>query len=94
MSLYRVFYAGSIFLDVIRIAILVYVVLSWIRPSWQFFYKLERFVSPFIMPFRRLSLWISAKTHLPLDFSCWFALIGISIIDRLWWLLYRLLRVF
>ena len=93
MTLFQVFRAGSIFLGIVRIAILVYVLLSWLRPRWQAFYLLERFVTPFVMPFRRLSLWITAKLRVPLDFSCWFALIGISIVNELWWWLYRLLHM-
>ena len=34
------------------------------------------------------------KTGVPLDFSYFFALIGLSIVNRLWWLLYSLLRGF
>ena len=93
MSLYKVFYAASAFLYIIRAAIFIYAVLSWFRPRWQLYGMLEHFITPFIMPFRRLSVWITAKTRLPLDFSCWFALIGISIIDQLWWKLYYLLRL-
>ena len=38
LTLYRVFQAGSYFLQIVDTAILVYVVLSWFRPSFRFFY--------------------------------------------------------
>lgn len=87
-SLYLVFKSVSIFIRVIYVGILVFTIMSWFRPSNKFYYVLGRFVAPFIMPFRRLSMWIMRKTRLPIDFSCWFAIIGLSILDRLWWQLY------
>ena len=94
LTLYRVFQAGSYFLQIVDTAILVYVVLSWFRPSFRFFYWLSNFVAPFIRPFRRLSEWIMVRTRIPLDFSCWFAVIGLQIINWVWWRLYVLLRMF
>ena len=91
ITLYEVFYAVSIFLRILRTAILVYVVLSWFRPRFKAFYLLENFVRPFIMPFRRLSIWLMSKFRMPLDFSCYFALVGISLLQQLWWRLYFLL---
>ena len=93
LTLYRVFQAGSYFLQIVDTAILVYVVLSWFRPSFRFFYWLSNFVAPFIRPFRRLSEWIMVRTRIPLDFSCWFAVIGLQIINAVWWRLYYLLRM-
>ena len=94
MTLYAVFKAGSVFLQILDYAILAYCILSWFRPSFSFYYWLQNFIKPFVMPFRRLSAWIMRRTGVPLDFSCWFALIAISIIQRLWWQLYYILRVF
>ena len=93
LTLYRVFQAGSYVLQIVDTAILVYVVLSWFRPSFRFFYWLSNFVAPFIRPFRRLSEWIMVRTRIPLDFSCWFAVIGLQIINAVWWRLYYLLRM-
>ena len=92
MTLYKVFQAGSLFLDVIRWAILLYVVLSWVRLSGNLYLWLEGFVRPFVAPFRRLSVWLMSRTRMPLDFSCWFALIGLSLVNQLWWWLYTVLR--
>lgn len=92
MTLYRVFRAASIFLRVVDTAILLYVVLSWFRTRNRVYLWLESFVRPFVAPFRRLSVWISSRTRLPLDFSCWFAMIGISIVEQLLWQVYYLLR--
>lgn len=91
MTLYIVFRAGALFLRIIRAAILLYCVLSWFRPRNNLFLWLESFIRPFVAPFRRLSIWIVSRTRMPLDFSCWFALIGISIVHGLWWRLYALL---
>lgn len=93
MTLYRVFRAASIFLRVVDTAILLYVVLSWFRPRNSVYLWLESFVRPFVAPFRRLSVWISSRTRMPLDFSCWFAMIGISIVEQLLWRVYYLLRL-
>ena len=93
MTLYKVFQAGSLFLSVIRWAILIYVVLSWVRLRGNAYLWLESFVRPFVAPFRRLSVWLMSRTRMPLDFSCWFALIGLSIVNSVWWWLYRVLRV-
>ena len=92
MTLYKLFQAGSLFLTVIRWAILIYVVLSWVQLRGNAFLWLESFVSPFVRPFRRLSVWLMSRTRMPLDFSCWFALIGLSIVNQLWWWLYSILR--
>jgi len=88
LGLYQVFRAGSIFLEIIRTAILVYCVLSWFRPTFGFFYWLRQFVMPFISPFQRLSLMLMRHLRAPVDFSCLFALIGISLINRVWWMIY------
>ena len=93
MTLYKVFQAGSLFLTVIRWAILLYVVLSWVRLSGTAYLWLESFVRPFVAPFRRLSVWLMSRTRMPLDFSCWFALIGLSLVNQVWWWLYRVLRM-
>ena len=91
MALYTVFRAVSYFLYGIRVAILLYCVLSWFRPNNRFFYALEKFITPFVAPFRRLSVWISAKFNVPLDFSCWFSIIALTVVERLMWQLYGLL---
>ena len=94
MTLYRLFQTGSVFLYVVRTAILVYVVMTWINPRGSFFLWLESFIRPFVAPFRRFSVWLMARTRMPLDFSCWFALIGLTFVERIWWWLYSILRVF
>ena len=94
MTLYQVFQAGSVFLRIVRMAILIYVVLSWVHLRGNAYLWLEGFVRPFVAPFRRLSVWLMARTRMPLDFSCWFALIGLTLVERVWWWLYRILRTF
>ena len=91
MALYTVFRAFSYFLYAVRVAIFLYCILSWIRPNNRLFYALEKFVMPFVMPFRRLSVWLTAKLNVPLDFSCWFSIIALTVVERLMWRLYILL---
>ncbi|MBE5772658.1 MAG: hypothetical protein E7337_01835 [Clostridiales bacterium] len=91
-GLYTVFRTGSIFLYVIRTAILVYCVLSWFQPRFKAFFMLRQFIMPFISPFQALSLKLMRFFRAPIDFTCWFALIGLTILDRVWWYLYHLLR--
>lgn len=91
-TLYPVFQAVSIFIRVIYYGILVFTIMSWFRPSNKFYMLLGRFVAPFVMPFRRLSMWIMRKTRISLDFSCWLAIIALSIVNQLWWRLYYLLN--
>lgn len=93
LSLFHVFRAFSIFFYILDTALLVYVVLSWFRPRFRFYYLLENFISPFVRPFRRLNLWLMSRFRLPFDFSCWMAMIAISIIERLMWRLYYLLSM-
>ena len=89
--LYRIFYAANQFLSIISWAILVYCILTWVAPRSAARYWLERFVSPFCAPFRSLSEAICRRWGSPFDFTCWFAMIGISILSRLLWVVYRLL---
>lgn len=91
-TLREIFSAVSIFLYIIRAAIFIYALLSWLRPRFKLFYLLERFVKPFLLPFRRLSVWLMARMGRPVDFSCWMAIIALTIIDQLLWQLYALLR--
>ena len=90
-SLYLVFRAVSIFIYIIRSAILVFTIMSWFRPMNGFYTFLGRFVAPFLLPFRKLNMLIMRRARIPVDFSCWLALIGLSLVDGLWWRLYYLL---
>ncbi len=90
-GLYEVFYAGDLFIQLISTAILIYCILSWFRPNFQAFYWLRRFIQPFVSPFQKLSLAVMRYFNAPIDFTCWFALIGFRILRRLWWVLYSLI---
>lgn len=95
MTLYMVYQAGAVFLRIVETAILIYVVLSWFRlRNNKIFLWLEGFIRPFVAPFRRLSVWITSRSGIPLDFSCYFAVIGIYVVQALWQRLYFLLRTF
>lgn len=91
MTLYTIFFAATKFLDLISTAILIYCLLTWIAPRSAARYWLERFVSPFCAPFRRLARYICMRWGSPFDFTCWFAMIGISIVSRLLWTVYGML---
>lgn len=92
MTLYMVYRAGLAFLRIVEAAILIYVVLSWFRLRHPVYLWLESFVRPFVAPFRRLSVWITSRTRMPLDFSCWFAMIGLQLLQTIWQRIYYLLR--
>ena len=93
LGLYEVFYAGYLFLRLITLAILVYCVLSWFQPRFKAFFMLRQFIQPFVSPFQKLSLRVWRYFNAPVDFTCLFAIIGIQIIERLWWWLYRFLML-
>lgn len=90
LSLYSVFRAVDFFMSVIKWAIVAYCVLSWFQPRFKGYFMLRQFIQPFVSPFQRLSMWIARYFNAPIDFTCLFALLGIQLIQRLWWYLYRL----
>ena len=92
-SLYTVFRAVYIFIRVIEYAILIYCILSWFQPRFKAFFMLRQFIMPFVSPFQRLSMWVRNYFAAPVDFTCLFALIGFQILERLWWMLYRVLAL-
>ena len=65
--------------------------LSWFQPRFKLFFMLRQFIQPFISPFQVLSLKLMRYFRAPIDFTCWFALIGIGIIERIWWRLYYII---
>ena len=89
LGLFSVFRAVDIFLQVIQYAILIYCVLSWFQPRFQAFYLLRQFITPFVMPFQRLSMKVRQYFNVPVDFTCLFAVLGLQLAQRLWWMLYR-----
>ena len=90
-GLYEVFYAGHIFLRLVTWAIVIWCVLSWFRPAFRAYEVLGNLIRPFVAPFRALSEWLMRYMRAPLDFTCFFAVIGWQLVDRLWWRLYFLL---
>ena len=91
LSLYAVFRAVGVFIQVIEYAIVIYCVLSWFQPRFRAFFMLRQFIQPFVSPFQRLSMKVRQYFNAPVDFTCLFAIIGFQIIERLWWYLYRIL---
>lgn len=91
LGLYSVFRAVSIFIEIIEWAIVAYCVLSWFRPRFRAFFLLRQFIAPFVSPFQKLSLMIMRRFNAPIDLTCFFAVIGMQLINRLWWRLYVLL---
>ena len=89
--MYLLFYALSRLLQLLSLAIFVQVIMSWVYPQGKVYYWLTRLTAPVLSPFRQLSYWIMQRTSLPLDFTPWFAMIGISIASRLLWRIYYLL---
>lgn len=93
LSLYTIFRAVGVFLNVVEYAIVIYCVLSWFQPRFQAFYMLRQFIQPFVSPFQRLSMRVRRYFNAPVDFTCLFAIIGFQIVERLWWTLYRVLAM-
>ena len=91
LGLYSVFRAVSIFIRVIEWAVVAYCVLSWFRPNFKLFYVLRQCIQPFVSPFQKLSMKVMRYFNAPVDFTCFFAIIGFQVLDRLWWALYRFL---
>ncbi len=91
MAMYTLFFAVDRFLRLISAAILVYCIMSWIAPNNRFYVMLERFVNPFIQPFRKLSMKLMARTGMRIDFSPWFTMIALNLLTEVLWTIYRFL---
>lgn len=75
--------------------ILVYCIVTWVAPRSRLRNWLEVLVMPFCLPFAPLAMWIRRKTGIPVDFSCWFAIVALRFIPDILWRVYLLLvRVF
>jgi len=87
MTVYIVVRTVRIFFDVLTAAILLFCIMSWFPTArrTRLFEFVSRFIEPMVAPFRGLSRWIMRKTGIPLDFSVWFALIGLRILERVAW---------
>ena len=86
--MYILFYSLSQLLRLLSLAILVQVIMSWVYPQGKIFYWIGRLIEPIMAPFRSLSLWIRRRFNLPIDFSPWFAMIGINLVSQLIWRVY------
>ena len=93
ISLYTVFRGVDLFLQIIEWAIVIYCVLSWFQPRFRAFFMLREFIQPFIAPFQKLSMKVTRYFNAPVDFTCLFAIIGIQILERLLWVVYRLVAL-
>ncbi len=89
--MFAVFSGLSWFLRLISMAIFVWTLMSWIMPQSQVYRWLGNFVAPFLSPFRKLSMRISAKLGFGVDFSGWFAILALSLLTRLVWMVYGML---
>ena len=72
MTMYSIIYALQMFLRILSAAI-------------RFVEILAKFIYPFVRPFRRPAMWVMERTRLPIDFTLWFAMIGINIVSELLW---------
>ena len=77
-------------LDVLSIAIVVYAVMSWFARGTSVYAWMARILEPILEPFRRLSRAIMSRTSIPIDFSCWFAILAIRIVTNILSRLYYL----
>lgn len=86
------FRLGSWLLSLVRLALLLHWFLTLFRVRNQLTDGLEKLLGPILEPFRQLSATLMARTGIGLDFSYVFALIGLTVVERLWMLIYRILR--
>ena len=91
MLIYNIYRALSILLQLLSTAIFVYCITTWIAPRSRFRYLLERFIEPAVSPFRALNAKLVRRWGIPVDFSCFFAMIAIEILEVV---IYRLLLIF
>ena len=68
---------------VIEIMALVSIFMSWIMPYSRARATIDYLLSPLLMPFRKLSLKLTSKLQVPLDFSYMFLLIAMEIVRAL-----------
>lgn len=91
MALYTVFQAAGYFLHLISMCIFIYCILTWVAPRSAARYWMERFINPFLSPFRGLARWICMRWGSPFDFTCLFAMIGIELVGGVLQYVYVLL---
>lgn len=93
MLLRQIFVGVDYFLTIIRYMILAYWILSFFRPNFRLYDMLESFLAPLLKPFRILNMKLMSKMRggMMVDFSIWFALIALSLLQRLLWTVYFML---
>ena len=91
MSIISIYNAASMFLSLISYAIVIYCVLTWVAPRSAARYWLERFISPFCQPFRRLARYCCMRWGAPFDLTCLFAIIGLRLAQRVLYILFSML---
>lgn len=95
MALYNVFQAASWFLRILSMAMFFYCILTWIAPMSPLCDFLRRFTGPFVAPFQSLSYKLMRRWGARVDFTYFFAMIGLNILERLLWTVFSLLiRIF
>lgn len=92
MTIRSIFSALQMFLRILNGAIFVYWILTFLRFNNQLVQVLAKFIYPFAKPFNRLSRWIMRRTGLPIDFTLFLTIFGLSIVSNLLSVIY--LRVF
>ena len=85
--LYWLYQACYYFIRLVTLAIFVSCILSWVAPRSGLQNLLQRFIEPFVAPFRRLSWYLMNRYGGRIDLSYWFAMIGLNL---LWAILQRL----
>ncbi|HIQ83473.1 MAG TPA: YggT family protein [Candidatus Pullichristensenella stercorigallinarum] len=92
MTMYSVIDAVRVFLRLLSLAMFVYWILTLLRFNSRLVELLAKFIYPFVRPFRRPAMWVMRRTGWPIDFTLWFAMIGVNIVSELLLVLYA--RVF
>lgn len=68
-------------LDVVSIAVFAYAIMSWFAQGTNVYYWFARILEPLLSPFRALSRKIMQRVGIPIDLSCWLAIIAIRILS-------------
>lgn len=92
MTLFRFFRLVQSLLYILECSIFAYAILSWFSPRFSLYMWLDTLLTPILRPFRRLNDWLLRQFRLPLDFSCWFAILALQLANSVWWRLYLILR--
>ncbi|MGI6238734.1 MAG: YggT family protein [Christensenellales bacterium] len=81
--MYLIYQTFQYFFRILELAIIGYVILSWIAPRSTVHQFLARLIEPAAHPFRVLNQRLLGRFNLPIDFTMLFLLIAIGLARQL-----------